>query len=76
MKDDLLNYLIATDELDDFLGYEPICPICGNKLIKIIYDKMDDKRPKYHCNNCEISYFENLKDYIEEKNDLLEDEDE
>ena len=27
MNDDFFNYLVATDELDDFLGYEPKCPI-------------------------------------------------
>lgn len=32
MKDELFNYLVATGELDDFLGYEPKCPNCGNKL--------------------------------------------
>jgi len=37
MNDDFFNYLVATDELDDFLGYEPKCPNCGNKLAKIIY---------------------------------------
>lgn len=37
MKDDLFNYLVANDELDNFLGYEPKCPNCGNKMIKIEY---------------------------------------
>lgn len=37
MNDNFFNYLVATDELDDFLGYEPKCPNCGNKLAKIIY---------------------------------------
>ena len=96
MKDDLFNYLVATDELDDFLGYEPKCPKCGSKLLEIVYgmpdsdvgDKalkgevflggcmVDDINPKYHCNICERSYFENLIDYIEEENNfkMLEDD--
>ena len=37
MKDDLLDYLIATDSLDEFLGYEPKCPYCSSKLIEIVY---------------------------------------
>ena len=30
MNDDLFNYLVATDELDSFLGYEPKCPVVVN----------------------------------------------
>ena len=93
---ELFDYLVATDELDAFLGYEPKCPNCGNKLIEIVYGMpdseigekamkgeiflggciVDDAIPKYHCNSCERSYFENLKDYIDEKNnfDLEDDE--
>ena len=37
MKDDLLDYLITTDSMDEFLGYEPKCPKCGNKMIPIEY---------------------------------------
>lgn len=37
MKDDLLNYLIATDSLDEFLGDKSLCPHCGSKLLKIEY---------------------------------------
>lgn len=37
MNDDLIDYLIATDSMDEFLGYEPKCPNCGNKLIPIEY---------------------------------------
>lgn len=37
MKDDLFNYLVANDELDEFLGYEPKCPNCGGKLLPIEY---------------------------------------
>lgn len=37
MKDELLDYLIAIDSMDEFLGYEPKCPECGNKMIEIVY---------------------------------------
>ena len=37
MKDDLLDYLIATDSMDEFLGYEPKCPNCDNKMVEIVY---------------------------------------
>lgn len=37
MNDDLIDYLIATDSLDEFLGYEPKCPNCGSKMLKIEY---------------------------------------
>ena len=35
-----------------------------------------EDNPKYHCNTCERSYFENLKDYIEEENNfkMMEDD--
>lgn len=96
MNDDFLNYLVATDELDEFLRYEPKCPNCGSKLLEIVYGMPDseigekamkgelflggcmieDDNPKYHCNNCERSYYENLKDYIEEENNfkMMEDD--
>ena len=45
MNDDLFNYLVATDQLDDFLGYKGkkdddgkiLCPNCGNEMVDIIY---------------------------------------
>ncbi len=41
MNNDFFNYLVSTDELDDFLGYEPRCPNCTNKMIKIVYGMPD-----------------------------------
>jgi len=41
MNNDYFNYLVSTDELDDFLGYEPKCPNCNNKMIKIVYGMPD-----------------------------------
>lgn len=60
-KDDLFDYLVATDELDDFLGYEPKCPNCGKKMVKIIYgmpssdifEKAEDK--EVYLGGCERS---------------------
>ena len=43
MNDDLFNYLVATDELDSFLGYEPKCPNCGGKLLEIVYGMPDSE---------------------------------
>jgi len=37
MNDDFYGYLVSTDEVDNFLGYEPRCPHCKEKLIPIIY---------------------------------------
>ena len=63
MNDDFFKFLVATDEVDDFLGYEPKCPVCGNKL-----DKIDINNLKYYCNVCKKSYSEDLKEYKDEKN--------
>lgn len=41
MKDDLWNYLVSTDNLDDFLGLEVKCPNCNSKLVEIIYGRPD-----------------------------------
>ena len=43
MNDDLFNYLVATDELDSFLEYEPKCPNCGGKLLEIVYGMPDSE---------------------------------
>ena len=67
MNDDLLDYLIATDSIDEFLGLEVKCPNCGMKLIETKYKNVKNKiqnKPLYHCNNCHRSYYKNLKDYI------------
>jgi len=37
MNDDFFDYLVATDSVDEFLGYEPKCPECGEKLLPIEY---------------------------------------
>ena len=33
---------------------------------------IEDNQPKYHCNNCERSYLEDLKTYIEESNNWID----
>lgn len=48
MKDDLLNYLIATDQLDEFLGYE--LP----KNIKVKIRKLAQEYKKDIINDDEI----------------------
>ena len=83
----LIDFLIETDSINDYLGYEPKCPNCGSKMIEIVYgmpshDTVEDakkgkvflggcmiekKQPKYHCNKCRRSYYNNLKDYIKEE---------
>jgi DNA-directed RNA polymerase subunit RPC12/RpoP len=37
MNDEMLDYLLATDSMDEFLGDKSRCPHCGNKLINIVY---------------------------------------
>ena len=32
----------------------------------------EDNPPKYHCNNCRRSYYEDLKSYIKEENNFEE----
>ena len=96
MKDDLFEYWVATDTLDEFLGNEPNCPNCGNKMLEIVYgmpgsdiiEKVENGEiflggcmisecnPVYHCNNCRRSYFDNLKDYIDEENNFEFEDDE
>ena len=62
MDKNFFDYLVATDELDEFLGYEPNCPNCGNKLVEY----KDNKEIKYHCNNCNKDYTKELKEITEE----------
>lgn len=40
MDDKLLEYLIVTDQLDDFLGFKDgNCPNCGDELVEILYGR-------------------------------------
>lgn len=63
MKDELFDYLVATDSLDEFLGYEPKCPECGNKMIKIVYGMPEGsviekaKNGEIHLGGCTIFDF-------------------
>lgn len=88
MNDDLIDFLIDTDSIDEFLGNKPKCPNCGSQMVEIIYGMpnsktkekaqkkelflggciIGDKNPKYHCNKCRRSYFDDLKNYIKEEN--------
>lgn len=59
MNDDLFSYLIATDQVDEFLGYKPKCPICEKSLIK-----MEDK---YYCEHCDKVFNSNLQEDYKSK---------
>ena len=51
-NDDLFNYLVATNQLDEFLGYEvPKCPESKNEL-----KELEDDDSKLYCSNCNIVY--------------------
>ena len=41
MNDEILDYLLATDSMDEFLGDKSICPYCGSKLFEIEYGLAD-----------------------------------
>lgn len=43
MNDEMLDYLLATDSMDEFLGDKSICPHCGNKLIDIEYGDVNSE---------------------------------
>ena len=77
MNDDLFNYLVATDELDNFLGYEPKCPNCGSKLLEIVYG-MPDSETGEKAMNGELFLGDNrsgynLPDTPENREYILED---
>lgn len=59
MKDDFFNYLVATDQVDDFLGYEPKSPTCEQKLTKL--------EDNYYCENCDKLYDNNIEE-VDENN--------
>ena len=61
MNDKLFDYLVATDSLDDFLGYELICPNCNNKLEEI----QEENKIFYRCNICNRIYDKDLNNYID-----------
>lgn len=54
MDDNFFEFLVATDELDDFLGYEPKCPICEQPLIK--------REEDYYCEDCNKLFDKELKE--------------
>ena len=59
MDDELFSYLIATDQVDEFMGYKPKCPICEESLIKL--------EENYYCEKCDKlfnSNTEEIKNYI------------
>lgn len=62
-KDELFSYLVATDQLDEFLGYKEKdeinfkCPECGNELVQY-----DEDNSKWYCSDCNIVYIEDLSE--------------
>lgn len=57
MENDFMNYLIATGQVDEFLGYKPNCPICNQSLMR-----QDDY---YYCDDCDKLYDKNLNECSE-----------
>lgn len=61
MRDDLFDYFVATDEIDDFLEYEPNCPNCKNKMVKIVYGLPSSElfrkaeKGEIHLGGCDVS---------------------
>jgi uncharacterized protein YbaR (Trm112 family) len=66
-NDDLFSYLVATDQLDEFLGYKEIvkCPGCNTELL-IYEDNI------LYCPNCEKFTRYNLNKKIYNKELTLE----
>lgn len=62
-NDDFFSYLVATDQVDEFLGLKEVitCPTCGSELY--IYD--DDILYCYNCDKL-IKYNLNKKIYNKE----------
>lgn len=54
MENDFMNYLIATGQVDEFLGYKPNCPICDQSLVR-----QDDN---YYCDECDKLYDRDLNE--------------
>lgn len=75
MKDDLFNYLVATDTLDDFLGKEPIiitnkvkCTNCGD----IIESKSINDFKRCSCGKIAIDGGHDYLKRIGEEQDYIE----
>ena len=66
--DDLFQYLLITDQLDDFLGFKEKvkCPNCGD-----VVNTLDVKCPScgFEFENKEVS--KSLKEFIEKVNDKI-----
>ena len=60
--DDLFQYLLITDQLDDFLGFKKNykCPNCGDKLVEIVYGRPTPdvvekaKQKKLYLGGCNV----------------------
>ncbi|MBQ6538794.1 MAG: hypothetical protein IJL76_00760 [Bacilli bacterium] len=47
--DKLIEYMYATDQLDDNFGLKEKCPVCGKEL-----EKSNDRDYPYYCPNCDM----------------------
>lgn len=56
--DDLIEYLIVTDQVDENFALKPTCPFCYNPL-----DKTDDEEFPYYCPKCNKKFNKNLTEY-------------
>ena len=50
MNDNLFNFLVATDKLDDFLGRKIKCPNCNKYLVPVVYGPLSKKEVKLYNN--------------------------
>ncbi len=59
--DEMMGYLISTNQVDETFGLKPKCPICGEPL-----EKNNDPDYPYICPNCNKEFNESLTEYKEE----------
>jgi predicted amidophosphoribosyltransferase len=55
--DDLMEYLIVTNQVDETFGLKPTCPSCGEPL-----EKSGDIEYPYYCPNCGKKFDDNLNE--------------
>ena len=60
--DELIDYLVATDQVDECFGLKETCPICYKPL-----DKTNDPEYPYYCKKCNKYFNKNLTETKEEK---------
>ena len=58
--DDLIEYLVVTNQVDENFGLKPICPLCHEPL-----EKQDDIEYPFYCPSCKKEFNESLREYKE-----------